>query len=97
MKGFLWFKVLLGALLLSGLYEIFQGLVGGPLGIYARESRLASLLGLNDLSSESTQAFWRFISWSKNQWQAVAWTGLVHIAISIALMSLLGTIPRRTE
>lgn len=92
-----WTKILLGMLLLTGFYELFQGLVGGPLNIYAQESRLAGALGLHDLHSERAGAFWRFIAWSKNQWLTVAWAGFVNVTIAISLMCLLRKDPKRSE
>ena len=73
------------ALFLLGLFEIFFGLVAGPIQIYAAEPDLARGLGVYSLPPEQQRIYHDYLVRFQRHWHIVAGFGVLAVTASIIL------------
>ena len=78
-------RLLITALFLIGVVEIFYGLIGGPLSVYSSEGPFFRDLSSMPLTTEQYQIWRKYINIYKGQWHLVAVFGIATVCLAVGL------------
>jgi hypothetical protein len=88
-------KITLALLCLLGAWEIFLGLLFGPLQVYAQEVPFSLAMGGKEWSAEQALSFRHSMAFFKHQWVVVAWAGVATLVLAVVLFCFTGPVVGR--